>query len=289
MKDVARSRQRVTRQQRVIAAKQMPAAPRRVDRRVGAVRIADIPPAILADLNAGRIESASLAESLAVDFATLLQHVAPRADADRLAAIRAERSITRRMPLAAAMLLDALGPDADTQLRAHRSDTVRGWAAYAIALRPRLGLATRLQRIRPLADDPNAGVREWAWLALRPHIASQIAHAIELLRSWTSEESPNLRRFASESTRPRGVWCAHIERLKNEPELGLPILAPLRADPARYVQNSVANWLNDAAKSQPAWVRGLCAEWSSRSATAATVYVCRRAQRSLAARPARKK
>lgn len=289
MRDRAPKRQRAAGAESASESKQTRAAPPGTERRVGAVRIADIPPAVLEDLNSGRIESASLAESLAVDFAALLTHVMPRADAARLAAIRAERSITRRMPLAAALLLEALGPDADVQLRAHRSDTVRGWAAYAVALRPRLGLAARLDRIQPLADDPNAGVREWAWLALRPHIAAQIEIAIKLLSKWTAATSANLRRFASESTRPRGVWCAHIERLKNEPELGLPILAPLRADPARYVQNSVANWLNDAAKSRPDWVRGLCTEWNGRRPTAATAYICRRAQRSLAPRSRPKK
>jgi 3-methyladenine DNA glycosylase AlkC len=71
--------------------------------------------------------------------------------------------------------------------------------------------------------------------------------------------------------------------LKKEPWRGLPLLQALRADPSRYVQNSVANWLNDAAKTQPDWVRGVCAQWSGGTVPPATAYILRRAQRSIPA------
>lgn len=230
-------------------------------------------------LDRGEAETRTLAEGLAVDQAVLMRAVFPELawEFDP----HARLPISRRMAAAGALLQARLPAEALDALRAHPSDTVRGWAAFAIAAAPDLPLATRLQRLRPLADDPHFGVREWAWLALRPHTVAAVGEAIELLLPWAREDSPYLRRFAVEATRPRGVWSTHIDALKQDPALGLPLLEPLRADPARYVQDSVANWLNDAAKSQPDWVRGLCERWRRESPQAATERICTRATRSL--------
>ena len=243
--------------------------------------VADIDPARLALLNQGSVPSTTLTEGLAIDFAVLLEAAAPAVGSARLACMRAQADagITRRMALAAQLLLDAeidLSP-----LQAHASDTVRGWVCFAIAAQADLDLPRQLAAMRPLADDGHFGVREWAWLALRPRLAGNLAQSIALLASWTADPSERLRRFACEALRPRGVWCAHIAELKQQPQLALPLLQPLRADPATCVQDSVANWLNDAAKSQPDWVRALCAQWLAESPHAATVRICKRAQRSI--------
>lgn len=244
--------------------------------------IADIIPARLALLNGGSVASATLTEGLAVDFAQLLAAAVPDLGAVRLERMRAQAAagITKRMVLAAQLLLEA---DADLAvLQAHPSDTVRGWTCFVIAAQAGWTLAQQLAAMRPLADDGHFGVREWAWLALRPHLAEHLPDAIALLAPWTADPSERVRRFACEALRPRGVWCAHIARLKEQPQLALPLLQPLRADPAVYVQDSVANWLNDAAKRQPDWVRSLCAQWLLESPNAATQRICKRAQRSLA-------
>lgn len=246
----------------------------------GARRMADVTPARRAALNAGKAEARTLAECLVVDHGLLMRAVAPEVGATVCAALSVRDGVTVRMARAGAVLHDAFGRTAFDRFKAHASDTVRGWAAYALAVAGG-PIDEMYRRIRPLADDPNSGVREWAWLALRPRVAADLPGAIRVGRTWVSEAAPNLRRFAVEITRPRGVWCAHLPALKTDPEPGLPLLEPLRAEEHKYVQDSVANWLNDAAKSRPEFVREVCARWRAESRTAATERICRRAMRSL--------
>lgn len=246
-------------------------------------RVADIEPARLALLNAGAVEAATLTECLAVDFAALMRAVLPELGEDAIAAMQqaAGEGISRRMALAARLIHERHGLATVGELRDHVSDTARGWACFTIGAAEDVTLAARLTAIRPFADDHHFGVREWSWMAVRPHIAADLDNAIALLAGWTAEPSERLRRFASEATRPRGVWCAHLGPLRQSPEKALPILEPLRADPAPYVQDSVGNWLNDASKDRRDWVRSLCARWSAESATSATARICKRALRSI--------
>jgi 3-methyladenine DNA glycosylase AlkC len=254
----------------------VPAAPSRK----GARTRADVPEAIRKQLNAGTLEAVTLVEVLVVDFAKLMRAVVPDLPAQQLKRLDPELGVTQRMATAGELLLEHAGETAFDTFRTHRSDTVRGWAAYALGRTPELSLEERLRRIRPLADDPNSGVREWAWISLRPHVSRDIERAIPLLRPWTAERT-NIRRYAVEITRPRGVWCEHIGRLKETPELGLPLLNPLIEETEKYVQDSVANWLNGAAKSRGEWVREVCADWSARSEAKATERIVKRALRSL--------
>lgn len=231
-----------------------------------------------ARLNAGEVESANLAEALAVDFSKIAHAAGLGAEiADQFGELAGE-GITRRM--AAAGRLISSKPGLIERCTAHPSDTVRGWACFAIHERAS-DLEGALAAMEPLAADGHFGVREWAWLAVRPRIIAEVDRAVARLAAWTRREDPNLRRFASEATRPRGVWCAHIGLLKAEPQRGLPILEPLHADASSYVQDSVANWLNDAAKHRPDWVMDLVGQWQSRSESRATERICRRATRGL--------
>lgn len=244
--------------------------------RKGSRTLKDVPYDIREQLNQGLLETANLMEGLSIDFAILLKNTLNHSLPEELQHSLHKLGITQKMREISLYLIKK--GISFQELQTHPSDTIRGWAAYMIALSSNLTIEEKLQTIEMLADDRHFGVREWAWLALRPFCVEMPEKMIKLLEPWV-EKTENIRRFASEITRPRGVWCAHIQQLKETPQLALSLLSPLKADPSRYVQNSVANWLNDSAKSKPQWVQNLCREWKQQSNTPETLYICKRALR----------
>ena len=167
------------------------------------------------------------------------------------------------------------------QISKHPADLVRSWVTYTIGKDANLNISQMLHKIQPFAGDAHFNVREEAWFALRPNIIQNVNESIVILSEWAWYEDENLRRFASEATRPRGVWCQHIEVLKQDPKLALSILEPLKSDKAKYVRDSVGNWLNDASKTQPEFVKDLCRRWEIESATNETKYIIKKALRTL--------
>lgn len=249
----------------------------------GAHKISAIDPSHLLNLNSGSAEARTLSEALAIDHRALLAATIPHAPNALVHAVgeAQELGILKRMTAIGAALQRSLSPNDLAQLAHHPSDTVRGWWCFATAADSTRGTQQLLTLSQPLADDPRFTVREWVWMALRPRLTPNLAESIEFLTSWTDHGSANVRRFASEALRPRGVWASHIAILKVNPSLGEPILEPLRSDSSRYVQDSVANWINDAAKSQPEWAQRLCSRWKSESPTSETARITARALRSL--------
>ncbi len=158
---------------------------------------------------------------------------------------------------------------------------VRAWAAFMVAADASLSLAERLAEARRFAADRSVAVRECAWDSFRPYLAADLDQAFALLRPWVDDADENVRRCAVEATRPRGVWTAHIEELKRDPEPGLVLLEPVRSVPSRYVARAVANWLNDASKTRPDWTSAVCERWLAESPTSDTAWIVEHALRTL--------
>lgn len=259
--------------------------------RKGAVHATSIPADVLALLELGDIESVNLVEWQTIDQERLLANIWPRISKD----MSSSPSLLEKMGIkgireVATILKNKFGDGSykNTTLGAlsnHPSDMVRCWVAYWIGASTFASLDQKLNEIKRFAVDEHFGVREIAWLAVRSDISDQLEQALSLLALWSLDECEYARRFASEVTRPRGVWCKHIEPLKKNPELAIELLEPLRSDPSRYVQAAVGNWLNDASKSAPEWVEALCEQWLRESKTPETNWIVQRALRTLRGKP----
>lgn len=250
-----------------------------IERRKGARHPSLVPGNVLQHLIDGGT-TANFMEQIALDLSALLRVHYPELAVKDNERLRNPKLATR-MRAAASLLLFEFGHSWIDTAAFHRSDTIRAWAALAVSLIPDLSLAGRLEQLLRFADDAHFGVREWAWIGLRPHVVFEPCLAVRILESWTGNPSPNVRRFASEATRPVGVWSAHIPFLKTNPEVATELLTALRLDNSTYVQDSVGNWLNDAARVRPDWVRAICADWERQSPPSPRRLI-RRARRNLA-------
>jgi len=251
-----------------------------------------IPSTVLKLLNEGKIESANLVEWLAIDHIQLLENTFPQLGlGEMLLPIKAKLDAEKKPSImstfrcigqsvsehstAQKTVDDTLG-----KLQQHLSDSVRGYACFALAHSEKK-IPALLQKVKPYAADLHFGVREIAWLSARPTLSTDLDLSIALLQKWSTEEDENVRRFAAEVLRPNGVWCKHLTALKENPEQALPILEPLKNDASKYVRDSVANWLNDASKAQPEFVRTVCQNWTKASTSKETAYIVKRALRTI--------
>ena len=270
-----------------------PVIPPEILLRKGARTTATVPEKVRKLLNLGVLETVNLVEWLVVDQKALALKIA---DSNGWSHLRqplqhaldslSTKTAPRMMQVIGKTLAKAFPGakqlDKDlAKLQNHRSDIVRSWCCYMIGANEVLDLDQSMKRIYTFAADRNMSVRETAWLGLRGRISNQLDDALKLLAVFAMDADANVRRFSSEVTRPRGVWCSHIEALKEKPAMGLQILNPLKSDSSKYVRDSVGNWLNDASKTQPEWITRICSDWQKQSPTRETAYIIRRATRSL--------
>ena len=260
--------------------------------RKGARSTKDIPENILAQLNRGEIETANLVEWLAIDQRFLLENLLvehQRTDylkpmLSKIDQLKKQTVNTINEAIGTGLFEQAIkNNDSDflTVVSKHKADLVRCWAAYTIGKNEELNIIEILEQIQPFSADKHFGVREISWLAVRKKISQNLIQSVEILSEWTSNQDENIRRFTTEATRPRGVWCEHIDELKQNPELALSILEPLKSDKSKYVMDSIGNWLNDVSKTCPDFVKELCQRWEKESETKETKYIIKKALRTI--------
>lgn len=120
-------------------------------------------------------------------------------------------------------------------------------------------------------DDPEASLaampeltKQWSCeFAIRPYLRDHLDLTRTHLRRWVLDADERVRRLTSEGTRPLLPWGPKVPVLSEDPAIGLELLTALRHDPSEDVRRSVANHLNDVAKSNADLVVAVLQDWTS--------------------------
>ncbi|HEX6098661.1 MAG TPA: DNA alkylation repair protein [Thermoanaerobaculia bacterium] len=97
--------------------------------------------------------------------------------------------------------------------------------------------------------------------SIRAYIGDAPEKTLAVLREWTKDASPHVRRLVSEGTRLRLPWAMRVAWLDAHPQRVLELLELLKDDPSTLVRRSVANSLNDLGKVHPELLTRTCAAW----------------------------
>ena len=116
--------------------------------------------------------------------------------------------------------------------------------------------------IKALRHFTQFGTSEFA---VRPFIEKYEAKMLQVMLEWTQDDNEHVRRLASEGCRPALPWGRALKSYKLDPTPILPILEALKNDDAKYVLKSVANNLNDIAKTHPNLITDLMKDWQNQS------------------------
>ncbi len=105
--------------------------------------------------------------------------------------------------------------------------------------------------------------RAWSCeFAVRPFLDQHLNQTMAAVDRWVDSDDADVRRLASEGTRPRLPWGPRVQALSDDPQIGLGVLERLRHDPSEMVRRSVANHLNDIAKDHPDLVVETLGRWA---------------------------
>ncbi|TFB87323.1 DNA alkylation repair protein [Cryobacterium algoricola] len=97
--------------------------------------------------------------------------------------------------------------------------------------------------------------------AIRILLEHDLDRALPVVLGWTASSDADVRRLASEGTRPFLPWARRVPGILAEPTATLPILHALYRDEDEVVRRSVANHLNDLSRQQPELVVATTAAW----------------------------
>ena len=201
------------------------------------------------------------------DLSSLIGLISAANPSEPLASLRAvqgnlgSRGIHERIALISAALRDDIEPSLDvTATRLLESKDFTGWMTLAVSdalvARETPDLDTTLELLRRFTP------RLSSEFAMRKLIASKQGEVWPTIVRWTRDTDPDVRRLASECTRPRLPWAMRLDHLAKDELLTGPILDALHNDTSDFVRRSVANHLNDISKINPALALRFARRWA---------------------------
>jgi 3-methyladenine DNA glycosylase AlkC len=151
-------------------------------------------------------------------------------------------------------------------VRAARDDApdFAGWLIWPVTS----ALATRAVQEDSVAafDDAMALLadltgRLTSEFAIRTLLRHDLDRALGIIGDWTGSADADVRRLASEGTRPYLPWSVRVPDIMARPGATVPILDGLYRDESEYVRRSVANHLNDLSRDHPDLVIDTARRW----------------------------
>ncbi|MFJ5998913.1 DNA alkylation repair protein [Streptomyces sp. NPDC092370] len=119
--------------------------------------------------------------------------------------------------------------------------------------------------------------------AIRTLLRHDLDRALGIISGWTGSADADVRRLASEGTRPYLPWSVRVPDILARPGTTVPILDALYRDESDAVRRSVANHLNDLSRDHPDLVITTARRWLD-DPDAATERLVRRGLRTLVKR-----
>ncbi|WP_127506407.1 DNA alkylation repair protein [Actinoplanes solisilvae] len=100
-----------------------------------------------------------------------------------------------------------------------------------------------------------------AEFAIRALLRHDLDRALPIVQQWTASSDVDVRRLATEGTRPYLPWATRVPQILARPGVTVPVLNALYRDDSEYVRRSVANHLNDLSRDQPDLVVDTARRW----------------------------
>ncbi|WP_327379783.1 DNA alkylation repair protein [Streptomyces sp. NBC_01212] len=140
-----------------------------------------------------------------------------------------------------------------------------GWLIWPVTS----ALATRaVQENEPAAFDDAMELlasltgRLSSEFAVRTLLRHDLDRALDtIVGGWTGSPDADVRRLASEGTRPYLPWSVRVPHILARPGATVPVLDALYRDESEYVRRSVANHLNDLSRDHPEVVVDTARRW----------------------------